>query len=314
MPSGSVTLLESQKWGSDLLKKGVVETIVRESPILEVLPMTTILGNALQQMVEDTLPDVEFRDVNETYNRTHGTDKPVYWGVAILGGEVFVDNFIVKTRGNLGDVKARQFQKKAKANALTFDKYFFDGTGTAKDFKGLNVLIDEGYGQKVGAADDAANGGTLTLDDLDIAHDLLRTGSADAAYLNRWTRRKITKLARTSVTGVSLIDVGSDAFGRQVVSWNDVPLRIIGDGPDGNLILDFDETRGSSNVTTSLYFVRFGEDEFVSGLLGAGGSMEVRDFGETEAAPGHLGRIEWYPGLAVFNKYAVVRLAGITKT
>lgn len=314
MPGTSVTLLEAAKWGTDLLKKGVVETIVRESPILEVLPMQTIQGNALKHMEEDTLPTVSFRDVNESYTRDFGTDTEHFWGVAILGGEVFVDNFIVRTRGNLGDVKARQFVKKAKANALTFDKYFFDGTGTAKDFKGVNALIDEGFGQKVGAADDAANGGTLTLDDLDIAHDLLRTGTADAAYLNRWTRRKITKLARTSVTGVSLIDVGNDAFGRQVMTWNDVPFRIVGDGPSGEQILDFDETRGSSNVTASIYFVRYGEDEFVSGLLGAGGSMEVVDFGETEAAPGHLGRIEWYPGIAIFNKYAIVRLNGITKT
>src|SRR5438105_3798163 len=115
--SGSVTLLEAAKWGDDLLKKGVVETIIRESPILETLPFVTIQGNALKHMQEETLPSVSFRGVNATYTRDFGTDSEHYWGVAILGGEVFVDNFIVRTRGNLGDVKARQFQKKAKANA-----------------------------------------------------------------------------------------------------------------------------------------------------------------------------------------------------
>ena len=320
--SGSVTLLEAAKWGDDLLKKGVVETIIRESPILETLPMVTIQGNALKHMMEDTLPTVGFRDVNATYSRDFGTDSEHYWGTAILGGEVFVDNYIVRTRGNLGDVKARQYQKKAKAAALMFDYYFFKGTGTASDFKGMNTLIGEGFGQLVSTGDyvslnSQVNGATLSLQDLDYAHDALRTGTADAILGNRTLRRKITYLARTSVTGVSLIDIGDDAFGRQIIQWNGIPYRIVGDAPPNvynGLILDFVESRGSSNVCSSLYFVRYGADEFVSGLLGAGGTFDVQDFGETQAAPGHLGRIEFYPGLAIFSKWAVVRLQGITNT
>ncbi len=101
-----------------------------------------------------------------------------------------------------------------------------------------------------------------------------------------------------------------------MTTWNDIPLRIIGDtvASDGTAtaVLPFDEVQGSSGATcTSLYFVRFSEDH-VCGLLGAGGSFDVVDFGETEAAPGHLGRIELYPGLAVFDRYAVVRLGGVT--
>lgn len=315
MPSGSVTLLEAAKCGSDVLKRGVVETIIQESPILERLPMITIQGNALKHSVEESLPTLEWRNVNETYNRTWGTDTEHYWGTAILGGEVFVDNYLVRVRGNVVSVKAKQYAKVAKAAALTFDKTFFDGTGAAKDFKGVNALIEEGFGQKIGAANNAADGGTLTLDDLDIAHDLLRSqSSADVMFLNRTIRRKITKLARNTAGSFSLIDVGDDRFGRQVTQWNGIPMAIVGDDVNGNLILDFDETRGNSAVTTSIYFVAFGSDENVCGLMGAGGTMEVVDFGETEAAPGHLGRVEFYPGIAIFNPYSIVRLAGITNT
>jgi hypothetical protein len=49
-------------------------------------------------------------------------------------------------------------------------------------------------------------------------------------------------------------------------------------------------------------------DMGVTGLLGAGGTFEVRDFGEIDAAPGSVGRIELYPGLAAFSKYGLVRL------
>lgn len=321
--AGSVTLLEAVRWGTDVIKQGVTEIIIQESPVLEQLPMVTIKGNALKRTLETSLPTVSFRDVNQTYTRDFGTDENVYWGTAILGGEVFVDNYIVNTMGNVADVKARQFAKKAKAAALQFDKSFFAGTGTNKDFKGLNQLITEGFGQidfcggglsagnYQGGTTDAGNGGVLSLDDLDYCQDLLRTGKADALLCNRFVRRKITRQARYSVSGVSLIDVGDDKFGRQVMSYNDIPIRIVGQYLDGSFILDFVETRGSSTTTCSAYFVRYDEDEGVSGLFGADGYFEVKDFGETQAAPGHLGRIEFYPGVMVSSKYSVVRLAGL---
>lgn len=307
--AGALTLLEAAKCGNDMLKRGVVETIIQESPIAEQLPWQAFAGNALKQEVESTLPTVAFRNVNETYSQDFGTDTERFWGTTILGGEVYVDNYLVKVAGNVVSVKAKHYAKKARAAALTLDKYCIDGTGTAKDFKGVNALITEGIGFTTAAA---TNGAALTLDMLEDAEDLLRKGSPDAIWANKFHRTKITRLARSSVTGVALIDTGTDMFGRRVTMWNGVPIRIIGDDATGTQILGFDETQGSSNVTSSLYFVKFGED-FLSGLLGLGGSFEVQDFGEIEAAPGHLGRIEFYPGMAIFDQHSVVRLTGITK-
>ena len=308
MPSGSVTLLEAAKAGDDTLKRGVVETIIQESPILARLPMITIEGNALKHMEESTLPTPEFRQVNSTYSRSFGADTEHFWGTTILGGEVFVDNYIVKTRGNLRDVKATQFQKMAKAMALTFDENFINGDGTSNTFKGVKQLISEGFGFE---QETATNGGPITLNQLDEAHDLLRTGTADAILCNRTHRRKITHLARDH-SSHPLIDVGTDALGRKVTMYDGVELNILGDDASGNQILAFDETQGSSNVTSSMYFVRYGTDENVCGLMGAGGSFEVRDFGEQEAAPGHMGRVEVYPGVCIFNKYSIARYKGIT--
>lgn len=315
MPSGAVTLLEAAKCGSDQLKRGVVETIIQESPLLEQLPQVPIQGNALKHMEEVSLPTPAFRQVNTTYSQSYGTDTEHFWGTTILGGEVKVDNYIVKVRGNLVSVKAKQYTKFAKAMARTFDKTVFDGTGTSNDFKGFNSLITEGFGQVAYAGNGAANGSAIALDDLDQAFDLMRNVfSADAILCNRFHRRKITNLGRTSVSGVSLIDVGDDRFGRKITEYNGVPLRIIGDDINKTPILDFDETRGSSSVTSSLYLVAYDSEEGVTGLMGLGGSFEVRDFGEMESAPAHLGRVEVYPGIAVFNKYSLVRVAGILQS
>ena len=311
MATGSVTLLEAAKYGDDQLKRGVVETLIQESPILEMMPQTAISGNALKVQVENTLPAPAFRDVNEAYSRTHGTDTERYFGTAILGGEVFIDNYIVRVRGNVTSVKARQYAKFAKAMSRTYDKYFFDGTGTAKDFKGINALIDEGLGQKVL---NASGGGALTLAKMDEAHDELRSqSSADVILMNRTVRRKLTDLGRNSAGYCSLIDVGDDRFGRQIMQWNGIPVRIIGDDKDGSAILGYDEDPGDgASDCTSIYYIAFGEDENVTGLLGLGGSFDVVDFGDTDAAPGHMGRVEVYPGVAIYNPLSIVRQYGIT--
>jgi hypothetical protein len=308
MAAGSLSLLEAAKYGSTTLGRGVISTLIQESPILEMLPFTSISGNAIKVSVEDTLPSPSFRDVNETYTRSHGTDTERYFGCAILGGEVFIDNYIVRVQADQVSAKARQYSKFAKAMSRVFDKYFFDGTGTAKDFKGVNALIDDGLGQSQSAG---TNGAALTLDMLDQSFDALRSQSApDALLMNRQMRRKINGLARSTYSGISLIDVGTDVFGRQVNTYNGVPIRIVGDDKDGNPILSQVQVQGNTSINTSIYAIAFGTDENVYGILGLGGSFDVKDFGETEAAPGHLGRVEVYPGVVVSNSFSVCRLVG----
>lgn len=311
MPAGSLTLLEANKDSTNKLKRGVVATLIQESPILEMIPFMSFNGNAIEVEVEVSLPAPQFRSVNEGYTRSFGGNTKRMFGISILGGEVFVDNYLLLVHSNQANAKAKQYRKFAKAMSRTWDKQFFDGTGAAKDFKGVNALISEGLGQSLLQA---AGGGPLTLARLDEAYDLLRSQSIpDAMLINRTLRRKITSLARETHSGISLIDVGTDVFGRKVNMYNDAPMRLIGDDISGNALLGFDEDPGDAVFdTASIYLVAFGEDENVYGLSGLGGSMEVRDFGETESAPGHLGRVEWYPGLAIDNPFSIVRLNGIT--
>ncbi|HKZ20289.1 MAG TPA: hypothetical protein VJQ57_09280 [Acidimicrobiia bacterium] len=313
MATGALTLLEAAKHGHDQLKKGVIETIIQESPIIERIPWTPFAGNALQHNVEDTLPSVAFRDVGETYTASHGTDTSHFWGVAILGGEVKVDNFLVNVTDTLGGLKAKQYAKMAKANAMRFDFEFFEGDGTSKGFKGVKTLIDEGFGQEYVHS---ATGAVLSLESLDQAYDLFRSqATPDALLINRTCRRKITSLARADVTGTSMVDFERNSLGKQVMSWNGVSCVILGDVINGSgtvvAALPFTEDPGDGGSDTcSAYFVKWGSDD-VTGLLGHGGDFSVRDFGETEAAPQHLGRLEWYPGIAIFNKYSIVRVSGI---
>lgn len=317
MPSGNVTLLEAAKCGSDSMKAGVVETIIQESPLIEMLPWKTFAGTALKHQEEGTLPGVQFRRVNEGYNSSWGSDNEHFWGVAILGGETKVDRFLVDVVGNEQDIERKQWIKLAKANAMRFDYEALKGTGSAssKGFKGMNALIDEGFGQKYAAG---ANGAALTLEMLDEALDLFRNqGRPDLLMVNRFHRRKVTGLARSTYSGFSLIDIGTDSFGRKVNMYDGIPMRITGDVIDGSgnvvPLQGFDETQGSETAASSIYALKLSEDD-VTGLLGKGGSFQVQSFGELESAPQRLGRLEWYPGLAIFNQYSAVRIHGITQS
>lgn len=315
MPTGALTLIEATKASTDQLKMGVVEVLIEENPMLEVLTWLPFAGNALQHTEEGTLPNVQFRNVNEGYTQSFGTDNAHFWGVAILGGEVKVDNFLVNVVATRENLEAKQWRKLAKANSMRFSHEAFHGSGSvaSKGFKGINTLIGEGFGQTL------SNGGVVvSLDKLDEAIDLFKNqGKPDVAFVNRVQRRAVTKAARTSVTGVSLIDVGTDVFGKKVNTYDDIPMRIIGQGMDStgavNDILAFDESAAGvkgGGVTSSLYLAKIGEDD-VTGLLGKGGSFEVKQFGELESGPQRLGRMEWYPGIAIFNKYSIVRLFNI---
>ena len=56
----ALTLAEASKLSNDMLLQGIVETIVKESPVLQVLPFIEIVGNGLTYNQENSLPGIDF--------------------------------------------------------------------------------------------------------------------------------------------------------------------------------------------------------------------------------------------------------------
>ena len=316
MPSGLVSLQEALKHASTgTLGPGLVETIIQESPLIPRMNWTSFQGEAMKHEAEGTLPTVSFRNVNEGYTKSWGSDTEHYWGVAILGGEVGIDKFLEDTVADQKSEMLKQLRKLAKSNSTRFDWELIYGTGSvaSKGFKGIRSLIDDGWGQKLL---NASGGGALTLAKLDEAIDLMRTGKPVEAWTTRFMRRKLTQLAQTTVSGTVLIDVGTDVFGRKVTSYDGVEFVITGMAQNSSNaiveLLDFNEDPGDgTSDTQSIYFVRNGDDG-LTGLAGRGGSFQARTWGELESAPQYQARFEWYPGVAILSPYSVVRLYGIT--
>src|SRR3972149_1508591 len=111
----ALTLEEASKLSNDVLMQGVVETIVKDSPVLQRLLFVEIVGNGLTYNQEKTLPGIDFYDVGETWTESAPTFEQITANLKIMGGDADVDNFLKSTRSNVQDLEAAVIELKAKA-------------------------------------------------------------------------------------------------------------------------------------------------------------------------------------------------------
>lgn len=289
----AITLVESGKLSQDMLQKGVIETMVRTSAVLEVLPFMDIVGNAYTYNQVAVLPTVAFRDVNEGYTEASAGFVQKTASLKMLGGDVDVDKFIAETRGNLNDQRAIQTELKAKAVGETYTKTFFYGD-SAVDTKSFDGLCKFVAGGQDFAVTDVA--GTLTLDDLNKLIDAVPHG-ADVLFLSRSCRRLVMNLLQANQ---HYIETGVDAFGKPMTMYAGIPLMVCED-----IVMPV------QSAAFEIFAVKLGALSDVSGIQNGG--VRVTDIGELETKPVYRTRIEWYVGLAVFNPTSVARLKGIKK-
>jgi hypothetical protein len=298
-------MVEASKLLQNPLQRGIVEIFPRTSPVLQYLPFMDVAGNAYSYNLEDTLPGIGFRAINTTYDESTGVVNPQTESLKVFGGICKVDRALVKTQGNVNDLRAIHDGMKAKAAALEFTKVFFKGSETADpdSFDGLEKRLT---GSQVINAGSSDGGDVLTLDMLDQLMDAVQ-GGPDVLFMSKTMRRKANKLIRAAGQAVETV---TDAFGRQLTSYAGVPIGVIESDKDGNEILGFTEPdldNGDKNTCTSIYAVRFGVKEYVSGLQA--GPMEVIDQGLQGIFYQTL--IEWICSIAVFHPKAAARLRGL---
>lgn len=293
-------LTEWQKLNPNPLASGVVEIFALENPVLANMPFINIKGNAYKYNREQTLPNSDFRGFNDGYTQSSGIVNPLTESLTIIGGDSDFDVAQIKMGTGDNDTRAIHDAMKAKALTLSWLKTFFAGDSVANpnSFDGLNKRLT---GDRVISA--GTNGAALTMDMLDDLVDAIQ-GTPSLLLMNKACRRQIVKLGRAS----GVVSVSRDYFGREVETYSGVPIGLIEDGSDGNPILPFTETQGTSSLTSSIYAVKFGADA-MHGIQTE--PMSVRDLGETEIKPAYRTRIEWYSGLVLKHPKCAARLKGI---
>lgn len=309
-----LTLVEAAKLSEDDLQRGVLETFVQASSVLDRIPFLTIEGNAYAYNEEATLPGVQFRSVNEAYSESTGTVNPKSEKLVIMGGDADVDRFIVQTRGNLNEQRAIQTRMKVKSASYFFQDNFINGDTavTPKGFDGLKKRLTGA--QVISAGTNGMGpvaGGHDFFDALDalIAQVPGISGGNGALYCNSKVIAKVKSSARR-LGGVEMVKEALTS--KMIATYNGIPLLDIGQTAAGVDIIPQTETQGSSSVASSIYAVKFGGsegDQAVTGLTNGG--VQVRDLGELDTMPVYRTRLEFYTGLAVFGGKGAARLTGV---
>ena len=303
----ALTLAEASKLSNDILLQGVVETIVKDSPILQRLLFIEIVGNGLTYNQEKTLPSVDFYDVGDTWAESTPTFEQKTANLKIMGGDADVDNFLKSTRSNIQDLEAAVVELKAKAVKDKFEETFIYGdvTANAKQFDGLRKLIDTTTaGDQLIAMSDT--GATLTLAKLDELIDAVKGGKSDMLLMSRRSRRKLNALVRASG---AMIDSDRDQWGNFVQLWDGIPIGVNDWILDTHAVSGGVETGTTGGDCSTIYAVQLGEWALCG--LTSPGHLTVEPIGSMESKDATRTRVKWYVSLALFSSVKAAALIGV---
>ena len=303
----ALTLAEAAKLSNDILLQGVIETIVKESPILQVLPFIEIVGNGLTYNQEKTLPDIDFYDVGDTWNESTPTFEQKTANLKIMGGDADVDNFLKATRSNVQDLETAVVEMKAKALKNKFEDSFIygDSGSSAKQYDGIRKLINTSQaGAQLVAA--GASGASLTLAMLDQLIDTVRGGKPDLLLMSRRSRRKINALVRA---GGGMMETDRDQWGNFIQFWDGIPIGVSDWILDTHVVANSVETATTGGTCSTIYALQMGEGALCG--LTAPGFITVEPIGSLETKDASRNRIKWYVSLALFGSIKAGALIGV---
>lgn len=304
----ATTLNEYSKLSNDVLLQGVIEEIIKDSPILQQLPFIEIVGNALTYNRESALPAAEWHAVNDDWTTSPAvTFSQQTATLKILGQNADVDEYVKKTRSNINDIEAAIIQLTSKAIKHEFeDKFIYGDSSTdANQFDGLRKIINTGAaGNQLIAA--GASGATLTLSMIDQLIDAVLGGLPDMLLMSKRSRRKLNALARAAGNN---LEVGKGLLGEFVQFYNGIPVGVNDFILNTHVVSSSVETAVTGGASSTIYALKFGEDA-LSGLTAAGG-LTVEPIGPMETKDATRTRIKWYVSLALFSTKKAAALIGV---
>ena len=297
----ALTLAEAEKLSNDVLLQGVIETIIKDKPLLEMLPFIPITGNGLTYNQENAAATAGFFAVGGTWTENTPTFTQLTAKLVICGGDADVDNFLARTRGNVQDLEAAVIQLKAKAVADKLEDTLVNGDTVtdANSFDGLDKLIGSGA-QLVSMG---TNGATLSLAKLDDLIDTVLGEKPGILMMSKRSRRTLNSLFRASGSGV--LPIERTEWGSFIELYNGIPIVT------SDYISDA-KTVGTSTDCSTIYAVVMGEGAF-SGLssVGAPSIVEVERIGSLETKDATRTRVKAYVSCALFNSKKAARLIGV---
>lgn len=220
----AMTLNDMKVGMSDKISQMVVDTFVRESEILQVLPFDNCVspqgGSTLTYTYLQTLlPSVAtFRALNNEYTSSEATLVKRSADLKIFGGKFSMDRVLKQSEGMFNNM-AFQMEQKIKAAVSLFHYTLINGDSTtdALQFDGLDKML-AGTTSEFNAAGSIDISTVALLKEngeefYEMLQNLIRATDADALLMNTSMISKVQTLAR--ILGYKT--ESEEAFGKKVV-------------------------------------------------------------------------------------------------
>jgi len=323
-----LTKAQSDYLKADLVLAGVWDTIVKESPITQRLPMKSINNDIVKYNVELTMPTVSWLQPKDQITENTGTVAQRTTNIYTVIGDADTDKSMIDMNP-LQNPESVDIEAKAKAMAHTFEKCFIQGQtstlSSAKEFKGLLRMLAE-MEEATGAATDLdainnsqfiaveADSGPLTQAKLDELIDAIKPGKPDMLLMSRKTRRKVNALARASGSG--LVTVELKEFGLFVPAYDLIPIFVSDfipeNLPDGatsvvTIATWNPATTRAATLDNSIIFALKLSEEDVTGLQAGNMKHERETFVEDYNAIRN--RFSWNVSAMCKKKYSIAGLS-----
>lgn len=330
------TLTQYEYLDRDLILKGVVDWLVKESPMLGALPMKPIQGNSYKYNVSTALPTASWLSVGDQIAESTGTYVQRSTDIFTLIQNAYTDKG-QKALNATQDPEAIDAALAAQAMAHEFEKTLIIGQTsvdtTSKQFKGLLRILAEFESESTTDLDGQiytspnsgnnsqvltthATSAALAMAAMDALIDQIKPGKPDLLLMSRFSRRKLAALCRASGGGVVMTE--SELFGKSMDHYDGIPIYVsdwVGDNyPNGSSSVlsiaayDFDKARVSDYDNTIIFAMKLGENG-VQGLHAGEMAHEREEI--VEGYNAILNRYIWYVGLACTAKYSLAALVNI---
>lgn len=230
----AMTLAEMKVGMNDKLQESVVDTFIRESEVLELLPFDNSLspngGSTLTYgYIQKKLPSAtSFRAINEEYSASQATVEKKSVDLKIFGGSFELDRVIKQAEGMYNNM-ALQLEEKVISAVGTFHDAMINGDSSsdAEQFDGLDkFLVGQSTEFGTGAVIDLSTMAKLKENADAFYEELLklinRTG-AHALFVNEGMKTKIQTVAR--VLGYKT--ESKEDFGRTITTIGEGNVRLI---------------------------------------------------------------------------------------
>lgn len=321
-----ITLAEAKVGMADKVDQKVVDTFRRSSLLLDKLVFdnaispgtggSTLTYGYIQLKTPST---AAVRQINSEYTAGEAKREEKTTKAVVMGGKFQIDRVLIGTAGAVDEL-AFQTEQKVKATANYFNNLVINGnkassgTGVLNTFDGLDKLLT-GTETEITSAVDVSTEALMNsnynalLDEVDGFLSAL-DGKPSMLLMNNKMLSKMRSAARRA----GYYSKTRDEFGRQVETYNDIPMYDMGKYYNGTNTVDIiPETAASTSAEgkTDIYAVTIGLDGFHG--VSPTGSKVINSYMPDLSKPGAVkdGEVELVAGVALKNTNKAGVLRGI---